>query len=72
MTDYLAMVLCCGGFGLISIGGRINSALLVTVGFLFSLIGSGLWLAYSFQRKQWAFAVQSLFFAIFAGVGLFR
>lgn len=65
MIDIAAMILCVGGFGLLSVG-------FVKLGFLVSLMGSLLWLIYALRIKSWALVAQSVAFAIFSTVGLLR
>lgn len=68
--SYLAMVLCCGGYGLVAHGMHIQSPAINSVGFLASLVGSLIWFALSARRRQWAMAAQSIFFAGFSFWGL--
>ena len=65
MIDIAAMIACVLGFGFLAIG-------LGKLGFLVSLIGSLLWLIYAIQRKGWALCAQSIFFAVFSAIGLYR
>jgi hypothetical protein len=65
MIDTTAMILCILGFGLVSFGQS-------RAGFILSLLGSVFWLFFAMSINSTPLMLQSVAFATFSTVGLFR
>lgn len=65
MIDLVAMILCVGGFTLLSLGQT-------RIGFLVSGAGSVFWLLFAFSVCSQALTVQSICFLAASIVGFFR
>lgn len=63
MIDTIAMILCIGGFGALSLGFR-------RFGFAVSLAGSCFWLMFALAVGSNPLLLQSIAFSVFSCVGL--
>jgi hypothetical protein len=63
MIDSIAMILCIGGFGALSLSFR-------RIGFALSLAGSLAWLLFALGVNSTPLLLQSIAFLVFSGVGL--